>query len=64
MATTERSGLFEAARRICDPTRKCPVAGCTEPVEFGDFACGPEHEDVIAGEIARAVAPLAAKEGK
>jgi hypothetical protein len=49
------SAFALAVARAAAPDRRCPVEGCNETCGFGDFACGPEHEDVIADEIAAAV---------
>jgi hypothetical protein len=49
------SEIGEALARVASPQRKCPVPGCREQVWFGDFACSPMHEDVIADQIAAAM---------
>jgi hypothetical protein len=55
VTTPAPSAFARTAFRVLAPDRRCPVEGCNETCGFGDFACGPEHEDVIADEIARAV---------
>jgi hypothetical protein len=48
MATTERSGLFEAVARICDPKMIHRCTECPKPRLFGSATCGsPECEEKL-----------------